>query len=139
MRRLSLVDWMKVRSVSSSATLQIGDSETITPYDQVLAVQREFPVYSNSDFDFQRFDFFTRPLPPVPAGCGGHFHSENRVPIIKVGAVDIHGVAASSVVQVGSTRHVFSSSRVKQIRQFFLPLTEEQYAYFYEDNDDNRS
>ncbi|HET7616706.1 MAG TPA: spore germination protein GerPE [Bacillales bacterium] len=133
-KRLSIIDHMNVRTVGSSANLQIGDSVKVTPNTRALAVQREYPVFANREFDFRDFDLFIEALPSWPDDCIVHKSVVDKVPVIKVGSVDILGMAASSVVHIGSTRHVESHSRVKHIRQYFYPLTEEQIAFFTEED-----
>ena len=118
--RSSLVDWIRVASVDLSATVQVGDSNQVTPESTVYAVQREYPIFnSNEADDLTKFPIYSQeiPLPTITECIEGITIQEN--PVIKVGGIDILGVAASSVLHIGSTRTIRSESRVKNIREFF--------------------
>ncbi|MDO6658589.1 spore germination protein GerPE [Anaerobacillus sp. 1_MG-2023] len=117
--RSSLVNWILVSSVDSSAVVQIGDSNQVTPETKIYALQRELPIFNGNEVeDLTEYPMFSQPL-PLPLltenieQCTIH---EN--PIIKVGSIRVIGIAASSVLQVGSTRQIKTEARVKHNREY---------------------
>lgn len=118
--RSSLVNWIRIASVDLAATIQIGDSNQVTPENTVYAVQRELPIFrANEADDLSKFPIYSQeiPLPMITECIQGITIQEN--PVIKVGGIDILGVAASSVLHIGSTKTIRSESRIKNIREFF--------------------
>ncbi|MCA0987707.1 spore germination protein GerPE [Guptibacillus algicola] len=125
--RASLVNWIRVASIDLAGTVQIGDSNQITPEAQVYAVQRELPIFNGDEAkDLSEFPIYSQeiPLPPITECVEQITIQEN--PVIKVGGIDIIGVAASSVLHVGSTQRIQLESRVKNIREFFSDPNEDK-------------
>lgn len=128
--RISIIDSINVRNILSSSILQVGDSDQLRPASWTLAVQREYPTFREGEWNFNDFTFYKEPLPTIDGECPVRVNTHNEVPVIKVGTVDILGIAASSMLHVGSTHNIDSTARVKHFREFFYPLTEEESAYF---------
>ncbi|MFK3959649.1 spore germination protein GerPE [Guptibacillus hwajinpoensis] len=117
--RSSLVNWILVSSVLSSAVVQIGDSNQVTPDTKAYALQRELPIFNGNEVeDLSQYPMYSQPL-PLPLlteniqQCTIH---EN--PIIKVASIRVIGLGASSVLHVGSTRQIKMESRVKHNREY---------------------
>jgi spore germination protein PE len=114
---MSIVDHINLLSISSSATLQIGDSSIIAPISMILAVQREYELFFSDEGDFGEYTVFSRPIPQPTITEHVRMNRINESPVIKVHHIDIFGAAASSVVHIGSTKRITSEARVKHIRQ----------------------
>lgn len=125
--RASLVNWIRVASVDLAATVQIGDSNQVTPESQVYAVQREYPIFKGDEAkDLSEFPIYSQEIPlPVITECVEQITIQEN-PVIKVGGIDIIGVAASSVLHVGSTQFIRSEARVKNVREFFSDPEEDK-------------
>jgi spore germination protein PE len=114
--RYSIVNDFKLRTLSFSAVLQIGDSNEITSYQKAFAVQRERQVFFSSEGDFRQYPIFNE-LIPLPAPKGPvNFYKMDESPIV-VDKIDIIGSSFSSVLHFGQTGNVYMESRVKHIRQ----------------------
>ncbi|WP_377889750.1 spore germination protein GerPE [Alkalihalobacillus sp. R86527] len=118
--RASLVNWIRVASIDLAGSVQIGDSNQVTPEARVYAVQRELPIFNNNEAkDLSKFPIYSQEIPlPVITECVQQVTIQEN-PVIKVGGIDIIGVAASSVLHVGSTQTIRSEARIKNIREFF--------------------
>ncbi|WP_347550904.1 spore germination protein GerPE [Pseudalkalibacillus hwajinpoensis] len=118
--RSSLVNWIDIHSVDGSSMIQIGDSNQVTPETNVFAVQRERPIFEGNEFeDLSKFPIYSQQIPiPLITEAIEHITIHEN-PIIKVNSIQIIGVAASSVLHVGSTKTVRTEARIKNIRQFF--------------------
>ncbi|MDP4550689.1 spore germination protein GerPE [Alkalihalobacillus macyae] len=118
--RSSLVNWMNILSVDSSGTVQIGDSNQITPETNIFALQREQANFRGNEYeDLSPFSIYSQALPlPLLTECINHI-TVHENPVIKVNSIQVLGVAASGVVHVGSTRTIQAEARVKNIREFF--------------------
>ncbi|WP_286170513.1 spore germination protein GerPE [Bacillus sp. NTK071] len=123
--RSSLVNWINILSVDSSGTVQIGDSNQITPETKIFAIQREKPIFKGNEYeDLSPFSIYSQQLPiPLLTEAINHV-TVHENPVIKVNSIQVLGVAASGVIHVGSTRTIQSESRVKNIRQFFTDPSE---------------
>lgn len=120
MQRISVVDFIKVNSLSFSSILEIGDSTKITPVSQALAVQREVPLFFTNEGDFSQYPIFSRELPKPPKTNETKTLSTNTYnqnPIIKVGSIRVNGVSSAAVMQIGSTDTIHAESKVKHIRK----------------------
>ncbi|WP_449539399.1 spore germination protein GerPE [Ferdinandcohnia sp. Marseille-Q9671] len=117
MNRISIVDYIKVNSLSFSSILEIGDSKSITPISQALAVQREVPLFFTNEGDFSEFPIFSRDLPKVKMNEVIDMKVVNQNPIIKVNTIKVTGVSSAAVMQVGSTEQIRTESKVKHIRK----------------------
>lgn len=123
-KRLSMVNEIKINTTGSSSVVQIGDSVKFAPRTKALAVQKEYPIFEGTEGDFDQFEVYTQKIPKVPFGCPVHMTTYNEVPIIKADHIRIFGIAASSMLQIGSIGFVDSESRVEHFRHFFNPPEE---------------
>ena len=118
--RSSLVNWVYVISNDSSAVIQIGDSNQVTPKTKIYALQRQQPIFNGNEVeDFSQYPIYSQsiPLPLLTESlCQTTIH-EN--PVIKVGGIRVIGIAASSVLHIGSTRTIQTESRIKHNREYF--------------------
>ncbi|WP_453990536.1 spore germination protein GerPE [Bacillus nitroreducens] len=117
MKRISVVDFIKVNSLSFSSILEIGDSMKIKPISSALAVQREVPLFFTNEGDFSQFPIFSRDLPKVEVTESINMRIFNQNPIIKVNSIRIDGVSSAGVMQIGSTETIHTESKVKHIRK----------------------
>ncbi|NBI28937.1 spore germination protein GerPE [Chengkuizengella marina] len=117
-RRTSVVENIKVISITRSAVFQIGDSVELNPRSFVYAVQREVPVYFPGEGDFAQLELFQEriPRPTVTEDVRTTFINEN--PNIYVDSIRVLGLGGSSILQVGSNCSVDTESKVINIRQF---------------------
>lgn len=120
-KRLSIVDTINIKSDASSSVIQVGDSVTLSPRSKALAAQKQYPLYQGSEGSFAPFHAFSQEIPKVQPRCNVNMTTHNEVPVIKVNSVHILGVAASSMLHVGSTQYIDSESRVQHFRHFFFP------------------
>ncbi|MFS0864179.1 spore germination protein GerPE [Fredinandcohnia sp. 179-A 10B2 NHS] len=117
MKRISVVDYIKINALLFSSIFEIGDTTRIAPVSKALAVQREVPIFFTNEGDLSNYPIFTKELPTVPINERISMESYHQNPVIKVNSIRILGVSSSSVVQIGSTEIIESQSRVKHIRQ----------------------
>jgi spore germination protein PE len=114
--RYSIVNDIKLRTLSFSAVLEIGDSTEITTSQKAFAVQREREIFFSSEGDFSQYPIFSEPIPlPQPPSPVRITKLDER-PIV-VNTINIIGSSFSSVVHIGQTCNVYMESRVKNIRQ----------------------
>lgn len=111
---------MNILSVDSSGTIQVGDSNQITPETNIFALQREQANFQGNEYeDLSSFSIYSQALPlPLLTECINQV-TVHENPVIKVNSIQVIGIAASGVVHVGSTRTIQAEARVKNIRQFF--------------------
>lgn len=114
--RSSSVDCLNIKTVSFSSVIQLGDSTHLNGLSRILAVQREYDIFFGWEGNFQDYSIFSEPIPLPPIRENIVIHRRNLNPIIKVGRIDIIGVAAASTVQIGNSKTVCLESRVKHIR-----------------------
>lgn len=112
--RLSITDLIDINKVTSGAIVQVGDSECISPRSKVYALQKEYPVFSNE----KDGPFYDEGLPEIKSKGNVRMAVQNDVPVIKVGTVNLNGIAASSAFQIGTTHRIDSVSRIKVVRSF---------------------
>ena len=118
MYRTSMVNEVKLNSLTSASVLRSGDTEKIESYAAVIAVQRESTIFGTFDLHFKDYDLFQQKvLVPVCPSMDVK-KTFNAVPFIKVGKVDIIGVSSSSVLHIGSVNKITLQSRVKHIRNY---------------------
>ncbi|WP_226037698.1 spore germination protein GerPE [Aquibacillus saliphilus] len=115
-KRLSEVEKIKITSVAFSSIVEIGDANTSSPVNRVIAVQKEGGVYSDEGFDFDRFKIFAQEPAKSPGMPIIQKNTYHHNPTIHVKNVTITGVSASSLVQIGSLKHIDSEARLKHIR-----------------------
>lgn len=121
MPRTSVVDSFKLRSLLIGSVIQFGDCLVLAPRSMVIAVGRQYPVFSKNEPDFSEYPFFSRPFPIVPITESVRTNITNESPYIKAGNISIHGVSTAGCVQIGSNLHIDTQSRVKHYRQFLYP------------------
>jgi len=115
--RISTVGQLKVVSLQFGSILQAGDCVVIAPRSEVLAVQRQVPVYQGDEGGFDSFRTFRQPIPEVAVDEAFSLTIRNDSPYVTVGSVDIIGISAASVLQIGSSKVVDSENRTLHIRQ----------------------
>ncbi len=114
--RYSMVNNIRMTTIAFSSVFEIGDSNAITGYSRVFAVQRETELFYASEGHFTD-PVFVNPIPLPPINPNISLDRINISPFIKVNNVDIKGASASSVVHIGNTKNVYMEARVKNIRQ----------------------
>ncbi|WP_026021432.1 spore germination protein GerPE [Paenibacillus senegalensis] len=117
MRRTTVVGWIKVNSVELSSIMIAGDAGSLFPAANVFAVQREGANFLGNEGNLSAFPIFRSyvPMPDVTEQLELSIHHENDT--VQVGVMNILGVSASSILQLGSNHHIHAISRVKHIRQ----------------------
>jgi spore germination protein PE len=117
LQRTSIVKKANIDTVSFSSVVQVGDSDFIRGFSRALAVQREEELFYANEGRFADYPIFTEPiyLPAIEDSVGMYVHQKN--PAIRVDHVDVIGISASSLLHIGSSRHVAMEARVKHIRQ----------------------
>jgi spore germination protein PE len=121
-----------VTSISTSATLIVGDSVKITARSRALAVQRQVAVFFKKDGEFEDYPLFTKEIPQPIINERVNMSIVQESPYIKVGHVKVLGVASASAMQIGSTRFIDLESRLKHFRQFItsvLPINREDIVF----------
>lgn len=121
MPRTSVAESFKLRSLLIGSVIQFGDCLVLAPRSKVLAIGREYPVFSNQEPDFADYPFFSRPFPRVPITENVRTNIINESPYIKAGNISIHGVSTAGCVQIGSNLHIDTETRIKHFRQFLYP------------------
>lgn len=114
--RISHVKKIDIITTSDSTVFQIGDSKENILFAQVLAVQREEVVLRESEYPLERYPIFSLAIPQPVIDEEIDIITVNESPFIKVQHVQIQNVAASSLVQIGSSDTTISEARVKTIR-----------------------
>ena len=115
--RTSVVDSVKVRTVSFSSIVEIGDATYHQAFSRALAVQRQQELFYGTEGVYEEYDVFKEPIPLIPIIENVECHFENVKPIIKVHHIDITGISSSSLLQIGNCRHMYTEARIKHIRQ----------------------
>ncbi|MGJ9383421.1 spore germination protein GerPE [Salipaludibacillus sp. CF4.18] len=116
-KRTSVVNKVHVTDVSLNSVFEIGDSWSIKPRSNALAVQREFERFYGDEGDFDAYPIFTIPLPKTLISEHINFTRVNDSSSIYVNKIDITSASASGVLHIGSTKVIDAESRVKHIRQ----------------------
>ncbi|MET3288176.1 UNVERIFIED_CONTAM: spore germination protein PE [Brevibacillus sp. OAP136] len=114
--RTSNVQRIDILQTGDSTVVQIGDAEEYILNADVLAVQREEVTFIESDYPLDRYTLFDAAIPQPVIDEPLDTIKVNESPFIRVQLVTIQSVAASSVVQIGSTDFTCVESRVKTIR-----------------------
>lgn len=117
MVRTSVVNRLKINDISLASTLQVGDLVEFIAHSKALAVQRQQSVYLGNEGNFEAYELFSKPIPQPKIDEKVQMEIHNFNPYIKVMNVRVIGVAASSLIQVGSTEEVKTEARIKHIRQ----------------------
>jgi spore germination protein PE len=119
MKKISLVNHVKVSSITNSSTLIIGDSAKITSNTRAFAVQRKVAVFFTNEGEFEDFPAFTKVIPkPNLPHEKVNMNVIQESPFIKVNRIYVIGVAQASVMQIGTIRLIENESRIKHFRQF---------------------
>ena len=121
LQRTSVVNKAKTVVLSFSSTFEIGDVSYYQAMSRALAVQRQKKIFYGIEGSFNDYPIFSEPIPIVPIDENITFHAENLNPIIKVNNINITGVSAASLLQIGSCRHLYAEARIKHIRQLDAP------------------
>jgi spore germination protein PE len=116
-KRTSIVNSTKVRTVSSSSVFQIGDSVQITPRNWALAVQRQRQFFYGKEGNFEAYRIFAVEIPHLVPTEQITVQRYNPSSLIKVNHIDITSVSGSSVYHIGSTGNIVTESHIKHIRQ----------------------
>ncbi|SDH49734.1 spore germination protein GerPE [Alteribacillus bidgolensis] len=116
-KRTSIVKTLKVTDVTTSSVFEIGDAVNIRASSKAFAVQREHELFFTNEGDFEDYPIFTQEISKPIIDEQLNIHRYNDSPYIKVNKINVIGVAASGVFQIGSTKNIENQSRVKHIRQ----------------------
>ncbi|WOD62595.1 spore germination protein GerPE [Niallia taxi] len=116
LQRTSVVDNVRLNVASFSSTVEFGDISYYQAFSRALAVQRERKTFFGNEGPFD-YPIFSEPIPIPPITENINIMYHQTKPIIKVKNLDITAVSASSLLQVGSTRHIYAETRIKHIRQ----------------------
>ncbi|MGQ5394094.1 spore germination protein GerPE [Paenibacillus sp. M.A.Huq-84] len=109
---------VKVNTVSLASILQVGDNKLIKPVSKALAVQRNISMFKGDEGNFDDFGIFSRDLPlPLTENESVKVSFNNNCSRIQVGGIFVDGIAAASVLQIGSNKNIQAESRIKHIRQ----------------------
>ncbi|GKU81724.1 spore germination protein GerPE [Niallia sp. NCCP-28] len=121
LQRTSVVNKAKAVVLSFSSIFEIGDANYFQAMSRALAVQRQKKIFYGIEGSFNDYPIFSEPLhlPPIEEEITCHF--ENLKPIIKVNNINITGVSAASLLQIGNCRHLYAEARIKHIRQLDAP------------------
>ncbi|WP_059172968.1 spore germination protein GerPE [Bacillus sp. FJAT-27445] len=117
LQRVSKVDNVFVKSVLFSSTILIGDSVRIFGYSRAIAVQREAEIFFSDEGDFTQYKVFLEPIPLPEINEPIFIDSFQLNPVIRVGTIDVTGLSAASIIQVGSTPTISMEARIQHIRQ----------------------
>ncbi|WP_102271872.1 spore germination protein GerPE [Cytobacillus massiliigabonensis] len=126
LQRTSVVNYLKVDTVSFSSILEIGDSTFTQGFSRAIAVQREAEAFFGNEADFTSYSAFQIPIPFSPITENISMHSQQLKPIIKVQNIDVIGVSSSSILQIGSSKHISMEARVDHIRHLLSDHSEEK-------------
>ena len=115
--RTSIVDQFKADTLIFSSVIEVGDSTYVHGFSRALAVHREADTFFGNEGNFLSFKAFSKGIPLVPIEEVISMQTSNLNPAIKVNNIDINGISSSSVVHIGSSKHISMEARVKHIRQ----------------------
>lgn len=116
MLRTSNVKLIRVNSIGYSSILEIGDAKRSQQSSKAIAVQRENGMQSDEGISFSDFPIFERPSPSLTPVTPVTRRTTNHKKMIMVNSIDVTGVSASSVMQVGNLEVIQSDARIKHIR-----------------------
>lgn len=115
-KRTSVVNEAHINSIGTSSVFEIGDCTHIHALSRALAVQREREYFFGNEGHFADYDIFSQDIPFLPITESMAHETIQLHPFIKVNTIKITAIAASSVVQIGSNKHIHAESRIKHIR-----------------------
>ncbi|WP_182200066.1 spore germination protein GerPE [Paraliobacillus salinarum] len=115
MSRTSTIKLVRVNNMINSCIFEIGDATILKPKANVIAIQKEGGIKSDEGYSFSNYPLFSKKFAPLPKTIiqKATFNHNNN---IHVNAIDITGVTAASVVQLGNVNTIDAESRLKHIR-----------------------
>ncbi|WP_162880801.1 spore germination protein GerPE [Paraliobacillus sediminis] len=116
MLRTSNVKLVRVNSIGYSSILEIGDAKRSQQTSKAIAVQRENGMQTDEEISFSDFPIFERTSPTLTPVTTVIRKTTNHQKMITVNSIDVTGVSASSVMQVGNLESIQSEARIKHIR-----------------------
>ncbi|RDU35522.1 spore germination protein GerPE [Neobacillus piezotolerans] len=117
LQRISKVDSIFVKSALFSSTILIGDAMRIFGNSRALAVQREAELFFDDEGDFAQFKVFSEPVPLPVIHEPVIMDTFQEKPVIRVGTINVKGLSAASIIQVGSTPYISMEARIHHLRQ----------------------
>ncbi|MBS4172009.1 spore germination protein GerPE [Bacillus sp. FJAT-49736] len=115
--RNSVVQDISINDVVFSSNVHVGDTTYIKANSRAFAVQREEELYFGFEVDFEDYPIFSEVIPIPPITEDIHFHRINLDPVIRVDHINIIGISAASIFQIGSIKDAYLESRVHHVRQ----------------------
>ncbi|MCI3923696.1 spore germination protein GerPE [Paenibacillus sp. TRM 82003] len=119
MVRTSVVNDVRIHAVSNASCFVVGDSRSFDGKSLVLAVKREVSAYRGDEGALAPYPTYRAAIPSAPEPPPIEFVKYDENPRIRVGRIDLLGVASASLVQIGHLKHIRGDSRTKQFRQLF--------------------
>jgi spore germination protein PE len=119
LQRISAVDKINIDTIAFSSIFEIGDSSYIQGFSRAIAVQREAEVFNAREGNFSVYPIFSESIPFLPIEEEISIQTTQMNPVIKVQNIDVIGVSSSSIIHIGSSKHISMETRVKHIRQLF--------------------
>lgn len=116
MKRLSVVQLFNSKTFLLSSVLQIGDSREINTRSNVLAVQRQYELFYESEGEVT-FPVFTKPIPTLDIPVSVQTYRLHESPVISVHSIYLIAASTASIVHIGSTSTIKGETRIKHIRQ----------------------
>ncbi|MCG3418438.1 spore germination protein GerPE [Oceanobacillus jordanicus] len=117
-RRIASVNQIQVNTVNFSGILSIGDTENSKQISRGIALQKEGSYFTKKDeLFFEDFPLF-KMEPKIVSNNNNvqmrtYQHDEN----IHVQRVKVVGVTTSSIMQIGSLRHLEAVAWLKHFRK----------------------
>lgn len=116
-KRTANVGAIDINAISRSSIFDIGDVTVSSQQLNAIAVQKEGAIFSDEGFLFSDYPLFERKrIPHHLEPINVKQRHKHHQPTIHVNKVDILGVSASSIIQVGSLEDINAEARVKHIR-----------------------
>ena len=107
---------IRIKSVTFSSIVEIGDTHSFSPVTRAIAVQQEGGVEDDEPFQFEDYELFKREPAKLPAMTEVEQVTTHHHPHIYVDNVNITGVSSSSNVQIGSINTINAEARIKHFR-----------------------
>lgn len=114
--RNSVIGFLHNKNCLFSSIIQVGDCVAVTPYSNVLAVQRHLPQFEGSEGNFNAFSIFRQKVPEIILDEDYRLNIRNDTPDICVDVVDIYVLSVAAVLQIGSNKIIDTQNRTKNIR-----------------------
>lgn len=115
MKRTSVVEQLKSRSVTNSSTIQIGDTEKANPMSRIIALQKEGTTFQG-DLPFEDYSIFNRQANLPQSTSHVKKATFHHAPTIHVQHVAVSATSTSSILHVGNLNHIEADARVKHFR-----------------------